>query len=221
MQPAYWPWAGLIDRINQADVFIWMDSYTYSKNENINRNQIKTKNGAQYITVPVLHKHNSHTPIKDIEIDNKKRWAHKHFQSIKQSYSKCPYWTRYEPFLSDLYAKSHTSLSELNFYILEWILDELNIATKIVKMSDGNFQGNKSELILDMCLQLGATEFVFGINGKDYADIKLFFDADVKISFQDYLCKSYVQPHGDFLPYMSTLDVMMCKGPNSMEVIRG
>ena len=220
-QSAYWPWAGYLAKISQADVFVLMDSVQYSTNSFDNRNRIKGVNGPIWLTVPILHKGNSHTPINETQIDNTKNWRKKHYQAIKQSYSKCPYYKRYEPFLTDLYIHEWDNLSKLNMHILEWILDELNITTKIIKMSDHNFQGTKSDLILDMCIQLQADHFIFGVNGKDYVKPVDFQRAGVSIEFQNYIPKHYVQAHGDFIPRLSTLDILMHKGPNSMEVIRG
>lgn len=218
-QPAYWPWLGLIERISSADVFIWMDSVEHSRNSFENRNQIKTKNGALWLTVPVLH--DSSALIKDIQIDNSRNWQKKHYESIRQAYSKTPYFTQYEPFLSDLYSRTWTNLSDLNLHILKWILEELKIDTKIIKMSDGNYQGAKSELILDMCLQLGASRFIFGVHGKDYVDEERFAAAYIAVTYQEFIHPEYVQPHGNFLPYMAVLDIMCMKGKDSLNVIRG
>lgn len=225
-QPQYiGGYAGYIEKIASADVYVYMDEVQYSKNDFINRNRIKTNQGEQWLTVPVIYQ--GHAKIKDIEIDNSRKWRKKHLESIKQAYSRTPYFEIYEGFLVDLYLHPWQSLSDLNEHILKWILRTLNINTKVVKMSDRSkhgfpgFQGTKSELILDMCLKLNCSHFIFGAMAKDYIKPKLFYDAGISFEIQEYLPRHYVQPHGDFLPYMSTLDVMMCKGNKSMDIIRG
>ena len=51
-QPQYLPWLGYFDKIDQADVFCFLDDVQYKKNEYQNRNRIKTPQGWQWLTVP-------------------------------------------------------------------------------------------------------------------------------------------------------------------------
>ena len=212
-------YCGYIEKIASADVYIYMDEVEFSKNDFVNRNRIKTNQGEKWLTVPILYQ--GHAKIKDIQIDTSKRWQKKHLESIRQAYSKTPFYKQYEPFLSDLYTRPWDLLADLNLHILEWILDELGVTTKIIKMSDRNFQGTKSDLILDMCLQLQADYFIFGAQGRDYAKPVDFHRAGISIEFQEFIHPEYVQPHGNFLPYMAVLDIMFQKGKNSLDVIRG
>ena len=55
-QPQYLPWLGIIDRIIKSDIFVMLDNVPYSKNYFYNRNRIKTANGWNWITAPVLFK---------------------------------------------------------------------------------------------------------------------------------------------------------------------
>jgi len=89
-QPQYLPWLGYFDKIDRADVFVLLDTVQYKKNEWQNRNRIKTATGAQWLTVPVCY----HYPelIKDVTINNRERWAHKHQQALRTNYAKAPYW---------------------------------------------------------------------------------------------------------------------------------
>jgi hypothetical protein len=196
-----------------------MDDVDYSKNDFINRNKIRTQNGVQWLTVPVLSKG---TPkIKDIQINNATNWRKKHLKSIEQNYSKAPYYERYEKWLKDLYDIDWELLSDLNWHILKAVLAELKIDTKVVRMSDYQFQGSKSELILDMCVQLNCDHFIFGVNGKDYVQPVLFNDAGVSISFQDYQHPTYNQVYPGFEPYCCILDLLLNNGVGSRDIIRG
>ena len=68
-QPQYLPWLGIIDRVLQSDIFVMLDNVPYSKNYFYNRNRIKTANGWNWLTVPVLFKGKFGTLIKDVKID--------------------------------------------------------------------------------------------------------------------------------------------------------
>ena len=52
-QSNYIPWKGYFDSINIADKFIIYDDMQYTRRDWRNRNQIKTQNGLQWLTIPV------------------------------------------------------------------------------------------------------------------------------------------------------------------------
>jgi hypothetical protein len=53
LQPSYIPWRGYFHQISKADLFIFYDDVQYDKHGWRNRNQIKTAQGKQWITIPV------------------------------------------------------------------------------------------------------------------------------------------------------------------------
>ena len=53
MQSNYIPWKGYFDMIAAVDEFILYDDMQFTKNDWRNRNQIKTPQGVQWLTVPV------------------------------------------------------------------------------------------------------------------------------------------------------------------------
>ena len=65
-QPQYLAYTGYFDKLDQADVFILLDTVQYKKNEWINRNRIKTPNGPLFVTVPVSF--NFGDAIKDVSV---------------------------------------------------------------------------------------------------------------------------------------------------------
>jgi hypothetical protein len=58
-----------------------------------------------------------------------------------------------------------------------------------------------------------------GKKAQDFLEADYLLQYDIKVVFQDYLHKPYQQLWGDFVPYMSVLDLLMNQGPNSMEYI--
>jgi len=52
-QPQYMPWLGYFDKIDRSDLFVFLDTVQYKKNEFQNRNRIKNDKGWQWLTVPV------------------------------------------------------------------------------------------------------------------------------------------------------------------------
>lgn len=211
---------GYLSKIDEADLYVYMDLVDYSHNDFINRNRIRTKEGWQWLTVPVKHKGET-KKINEIEIDNTKPWRKKHIKSIEQCYSRAPHFQKYIKPIKAIYEKEWQYLSEFNLFCLVTVLKELQIDTPMIRMSANSFKGEKSELILDMCLQTGADWFIFGTNGKDYVKPKLFYDCGIEIEFQEYQQISYKQCYNGWEPYMGTIDLLFNCGPDSLDVIRG
>lgn len=218
-QPTYLPWLGLFHKIANADVFCYFDIAQYQKKDFNNRNKIKTHNGPIWLSVPVQSKNHFQTSVGKIKIINN-GWNKKHFKSIKLAYKKAKFFNDYIKDLEYLFLKkNYTTLSELNLVFLKYFLKKIKIKTPIISASDYNFEGKKSDLVLDMCIKLNAKEYIFGEQGQNYADKKKFFDHEIKVHFQKYTHPVYDQIHGDFLPNMSIVDLLFNEGPNSKEII--
>ena len=216
-QPAYLPWLGLLSKIRSADVFVILDTVARSHGSYVNRNRIKTAVGPIWLTVPCLGRAN--TPIRDVQINAAKPWRRKHWRTLRQAYAYAPHFDQHEPFFEDLYEWTWRSVAPLNAAILGYLLKALGVETEVVSASDYDFQGAKSALILDMCLKLGATRYVFGANGQDYADVRQFEQAGIEVEFQDYQPKEYPQLHGEFVPNLSAVDLLFNTGPEAHEYL--
>ncbi|MBW8000470.1 MAG: WbqC family protein [Planctomycetes bacterium] len=218
-QPVYLPWLGLFHKIALSDRFCIFDDVQYLKKDWNNRNQIKTQAGAMWLTVPVLTKGYREKPIRDIEINNTVNWRKKHWKSICVAYKKSPYFSRYADFFENLYEREWDNLVKLNDHILFYLLDELGINVEIHRASDESFHGTKSSLVLDMCKKLKSDGYIFGALGKDYVQAEEFEKADVKVFFQDYSHPVYPQSHGQFIPYLSVIDLLFNCGDKSLDII--
>ena len=193
-QPAYLPWFGYIHKILISDKFILLDEVQFEKNSFINRNYIMSKNGPILLTVPLKLKDHLQKRIVDIEISGHIKWQKKHFNSIYLNYKKSSYFKNHISFFEELYEKEWTYINELNNEILLYILKCLNIRTQIIKMSELSIEGKKNELIINCCKSLGAKKFIFGENGKEYADLKSAKKNKINYLFQIFdseNCYSY------------------------------
>lgn len=218
-QPVYLPWLGLFHKIAIADLFCYFDIVQYQTKDYNNRNKIKTNAGTIWLSVPVESKDHYTKNIGTIRIIQD-GWQRKHFKSLKLSYAKAPYSKDYIGGLEQLLmVQKFETLSELNLEMLRFLMQSLGITTPIVKASDYSFAGVKSELVLDMCLQLKADSYIFGAQGKDYADVDKFRLNAVEPYFQDYQHPVYRQQHGAFEPYMSVVDLLFNEGPGSLEIL--
>ena len=218
-QPVYLPWIGLFHKIALSDLFCYFDIVQYQRKDYNNRNKIKTSNGELWLSVPVESKNHLSKNVSKILIvqDN---WAKKHLKSIELNYKKTLFFKDYFPKLqSILINESKDSLGHLNLKLLEYFMECLKIDTPIVKASDYNFEGIGSDLVLDMCVKLDADSYIFGEQGKNYADVKAFKESEVVVKFQDYIHPVYRQIGRNFLPYMSIIDLLFNEGEKSYEIL--
>jgi hypothetical protein len=184
-----------------------------------NRNKIKTATGEIWLTVPVLRKGYREKEICEIEINNNVPWRRKHWRSIYLNYKKAPYFEKYASFFEDVYQREWHYLTDLNEFMLRWFLDLLGIKVKFRKASDFRFRGQKSDLVLDMCKQLGADVYIFGALGKDYAQVEDFETAGIQVVFQDYNHPTYPQQHVHFISHLSIIDLLFNCGDESLDIL--
>ena len=221
-QPAYIPWLGYFDRIDHADLHIVLDHVQFEKNSFINRNKMHSNLKSQWITIPVSKCENGENSIREIKTFNNKKWIKTHLKTITQNYSKAPLFEDYfEEFSYLLKTKTNESnllkiIEPINLLILKF----LDIKTPIVYSSKLDIKSKKSDLVLDICLSQKATQYLSGINGKDYLDIQSFSDNNIKVAFQEYNHPVYYQGQRDFNPYLSILDLLFYHGEESMKILR-
>lgn len=219
-QPVYLPWLGFFHKVSVSDLFVIFDDVPYSKKMWYNRNKILGPNGAFLLSVPVFASLEEGTKHKDVQIDNTKNWATKHWRSIHVAYRKHPFFSNYSSDLEEIYSRPWVSLAELNITLMKKIMVWLGINTPIVRASDYSFQGEKSALVLDMCIRLEASAYLFGALGRDYAKKDEFKSANVAPLFQDYKHPTYVQYKKiKFEPNMCVLDLLFCHGDASVEIM--
>ena len=218
-QPTYLSWLGLFNKISKSDYFVLFDTVQYLPKEWMNRNRLKSPNGPFFITVPVLNKSYLNKKIFEIKINNNIDWKRKHLKSIKLNYSSTEYFNQYFGYFEEIYSKKWLYLSDLNFEILKLLLKLLNINLNLLKLSELDIQGKKSELILNLCKKLGANKFIFGEQGINYAKINTFKENKIDVVFQNYKHPVYKQIYGSFISHLSVLDLLFNCGNKSLKII--
>jgi hypothetical protein len=218
-QPVYIPWLGYFHKIALSDEFIIFDQVQYQKRDFNNRNKIKTQNSDVWLTVPVKGKKHFDVKVCDVEIDNEQAWAKKHWRTISLNYAKAPYFKKYSQELEEIYKKEWIRLEDLTNEMLYWFLEKLNIKTKVTLAGEYSFVGEKSDLVLNMCTTKNANLYIFGGEGKNYADRDAFESENISLHFQEYNHPSYSQLHGEFLSHLSILDLLFNHGDESLSIL--
>ena len=220
LQSNYIPWKGYFDLINMVDEFIIYDEMQYTKNDWRNRNQIKTQNGKQWLTIPVKQDKLSQT-ILDTKIAQA-NWGKKHWNSLCTNYSKAPFFNNYKEIFENLYLNLDTQyLSRINYSFICAINQILGIKTKITWSTDYNLGKGKTRRLISLCAQANASEYLSGPAAKEYLDCQLFLQAGIKLSWMDYSgYPEYSQLYQPFEHSVSILDLLFNCGPTSTRYLK-
>ena len=219
-QSTYLPWLGLFNKISNADQYVYFDDVQYLPKEWMNRNRIKgVNNNVIFLTVPVKKKHFLIKKTTDLLIDNSLPWRRKHLKSLEINYRKSLFFEKYIDEFVEIYKQEWDYLVDLNLHILKILLKLLGIQIKIVKLSELEVEGKKSNLVLNVCKKLNANQFVFGEKGSDYAVIEDFNKNNIKPIFQNYIHPIYKQIGNKFISHLSVIDLLFNCGDKSLDII--
>lgn len=221
LQSNYIPWKGYFDIIHDVDLFIFYDDVQFTKNDWRNRNRIKTPNGPHWLTVPVGQGHQR--LICEVTLDDP-LWAEKHLKTLRQYYSKAPFFHVYSAFLDEVYLNRRwATLSELNHYLIMTIAREfLGIDTQFADSRTYQVRGKRGDRLLDLLTQAGADSYLSGPAARNYIVPEEFTAAGIVLDFKDYAgYPDYPQFHPPFDHAVSILDLLFHVGPDAPWYIWG
>jgi hypothetical protein len=220
-QSNYIPWKGYFDAIHTADEFIIYDDMQYTKRDWRNRNQIKTPQGLLWLSIPVQVKGKFFQKINETEISDA-HWAKDHWKIMVANYKKAPHFQEFEPIFSKLYLENNKLLlTEINHLFIVAICEILGISTKIRFSSEFVLAEEKTERLVSICKEIGATDYYSGPAAKAYMNETLFEQANIKVHYFDYSgYPAYHQLYGDFAHSVSILDLIFNEGKNATQYMK-
>ena len=222
LQPSYIPWRGFFHLIQKADMFVFYDDVQYDEHGWRNRNQIKTANGLQWLTIPVVTKgvHSQGISIKDIRFVPNNNWREKHLRSLRQSYAKAPHFRRYAPLIESFYARHDEFLADFTIDFTVAIARELGISrTQFVRSSSLPGGGEKTGRVISILKHLGAKQYISGPSARAYIEPGKFAAANIALEYMVYDYPEYPQLHGAYEPQVSVLDLLFMAGPDAARFI--
>jgi hypothetical protein len=212
-QSNYIPWKGYFDTIASVDTFVLYDDVQYTRRDWRNRNRIKTAQGPAWLTIPVAVTGRYLQRINEVTVADP-AWADTHWRTIVHQYSGAAAAADFMDDLAALYRNSpRTRLSEINEYHLSGICAMLGIRTPLRQSSEFRLAGDRSERLLNICRELGATVYVSAPAARDYLDVELFASAGVAVEWVDYAgYREHRQLHPPFDHHVSIVDLLLNEG---------
>ncbi|MGE0053280.1 MAG: WbqC family protein [Hyphomicrobium sp.] len=224
VQSNYIPWKGYFDMIAAVDEFVLYDDMQYTRRDWRNRNRIKTPSGLVWLTVPVKVKGRFTQTIRETEIDGTD-WLASHWKSLELNYKRARFFDEVSTWLKPLYLdQSYENLSALNRRFIEAICNYLDLHTTISNSWNYTLLDGKTERLVDLCVQAGASEYISGPAARDYVDPAAFQNRNIKLTWFDYSgYPDYPQLWDGFTHEVTILDLLFNCGksaPRYMKHVR-
>ncbi len=220
-QPTYLPWLGYFDLMDQVDTFVILDTVQFEKQSWQQRNRIKTPTGLQWLTVPVVFRGRLTQKINEVEIREADFWRN-HLRAIELNYARAPFFRTYFDPLSEILTNTGQNLVQLNVRIIEWITGLLRISTNLVLASTLCQMGKRTELLANICLTLGGSDYLSPLGSAEYLlpELEIMSNVNIRTSFHHYEHPCYKQQFAPFCPFAAVIDLLFNEGDRAMEIIR-
>jgi hypothetical protein len=217
------PWRGMLEQAAACDTFVFYDDVQLPLGGGqgrgfLTRVQIKTDKGPAWLSLPVERSGRGKQLIRDAVLKDT-GWREQHLGRIQQCYRRAPFfkWVM-DNVLGPLYAVKTNSLYEFCTESMRVLFVAFGLSPKLLASSslDLPMDAGPSERVLAVCQALGATEYLTGLGGMNYINYDLFEAGGVKIHYMDYALIPYPQLYGDFVPFVSGIDLLFNLGPDAV-----
>lgn len=220
MQPAFLPWLGHFNMIANSDYFVFYDNVQFERRGWQNRNYIRQENGQKkLLTLPVQNRGNFHSPIKDITVCYDSNPADTLLGILRQQYRRAPFFSdAINPLVLVLKNRPH-KLVDITIPLTLAYSHYIGIDnTRFLRSSEMNMPMDKGPTgnLVEICKKLGATHYINGPAGQAYMEPHLFEEAGITLHWHHYNHPRYPQGKGDFVPYLSIIDLIAHTGKEAL-----
>jgi len=220
LQPSYIPWLGFWDLLIKCDVFVVMDDVKFTRRDWRNRNKIKTSAGTTWLSIPVQSKGKYDQLLSEVLIQTDQKWNEKHLKTIEMNYKKAPHFENVFELLKQSLLQPKASLVEMVMEINHKIQSYLQIDCEIVYSSTiSNTSSDRQERMIELCQSVGAERCYNGAAGKKLYSPDEFKTRGIDLVFQEYKHPTYDQLWGEFIPFLSIIDLLCNYGKKSRKII--
>lgn len=209
MQPYFLPYIGYFQLIAAADVFVVYDNIKYTKKGWINRNRLLLNGADATFSLP-LKKDSDALDIVERELASDFDRS-KLLNQFEGAYSRAPYFPNTFPLLerivgceeSNLFRFLHHSLLETCAHL--GIQTEIRVSSRIAI----DHRLKAQDKVLALCEASGADKYINSIGGTALYAKEAFEERDIELRFIQPKPFEYQQFGGNFVPWLSIVDVLM------------
>ena len=196
--PLYLAPVSLYAQLYAADTLVVDDVSPFVKQTFRNRAVIATENGAQSLTIPVVHD-GTKVAMRDVRISEHGNWRHQHWNAMVSAYRKSPFFDYYADDFAHFYEERDGFLMDFNLRLHGVVSELLGLERKVGFLSDEAFDASGA-VDLRRIAEPKALETVNGVVLQPYYQV-------------------FAQRNG-FIPSLSVLDLLFNMGPEGLVVLR-
>lgn len=222
MQPYFFPYIGYFQLMAMVDCFVVYDDAQFMKNGWVNRNRILRARQPAWWTFPVV-RDDFQLPIRQRCYSRPPGQIRSLLGKLEGAYRDAPRYSAVVPAIADLLNLANDNVAEFNRHLLEGVAALLGIKCQFLNASEleplETLGGQ--ERVLDICRRLGATEYMNPIGGLELYDGSSFSKHDINLAFLKAKPVVYEQFGGEFVPFLSIVDVMMFNSSEQIKALIG
>jgi len=219
-QPYFCPYPGFFYKAFLADVLVLLDDVQFPQQTTwLSRNRFKNDQGTLWMTIPVWKKGLGRQQINQVKVSYEGRWIRKHPESLRSFYVNAPYLAEHLDFMEKIFSARPERLIDLNLAIIRYLLNSLQVETRLVLLSELGVKAQGTRLFVDICQALSASIFLAQTQAEKYHEADLFRLNGIEARYFRYLAPVYPQLWGDFIANLSTFDLICNCGPKAREII--
>lgn len=213
LQPVFIPDLHDLAVMMASETIVYQDTEPWSRKGRAHRALIRTPEGTDYISVPVMSA-DKKKPINDVRIDHSRDWIGPLLRALKFNYSNSVYYDFYEPEIRADFTLGHNFeyLLDFSLFLNKRLFQflELEIPAGITFSSGmANYSSDPDEL----ADRLGA-----GIYYQEH-DARHYQRQGKNRNDLNFSHPEYRQHFEGFEPYCCLLDLLFQYGPESFRVI--
>jgi WbqC-like protein family len=219
-QSMFFPWIGLLEQIRLAEIFVHYDDVQFSKGSFVNRVQLKTSKGVEWMTVPLQNLHLGQK-IEDVEVSAAGDWQERHFEMLRRSLEGTPYFSDAINMVREVYSRDHGNIGALARASMLALADYFSLgdSSKFSDVTKLQIYGSSTGRVLAVAKHFEADTYITGHGASRYLDHVEFERQGISVDYINYRCTPYPQLHGEFTPYVSALDLVANCGKKGIQYI--
>jgi hypothetical protein len=198
LSSAYFPPADYFCVIADSSRVLIEREENYHKQTYRNRCIIMASHGSLSLVVPVMRGSFHKTAIKELRIDNSRRWQDLHLRGIRSAYAAAPYFEYYFDLISDVITGNYNFLLDLNMEALRSVCGAIGLE------ADVSYTGS------------------FSPEGRIQDDFRYCITPKRPTGVPGYTDIAYTQVFSErhsFIPRLSIIDLLLNNGPGTRALL--
>jgi hypothetical protein len=187
-QPEYFPWLGFLHKARRADLLVLLDHVQFDRSSLQHRARVAGPGPLLWLTIPFVHRFPQR--LDEVTVADP-RFATRHWKTLQACYGRAPGWAQVAPRLEQLFHQAPERLLDATLPSVTVLLEAFGVTTPTVRASALAARGDKAELVLAICRELGATRYLSGRTGATYLDAERFRQAGIALEVVSYTPPPY------------------------------